>query len=435
VKQVWGGAVAGGVGLLIVSLIVARFAGAAGGWGVAAAALAVVVALHLRNLARLIAWADSPVGTPVPYAGGVWSWAYAALSRRARALGGQRQHLSATLQRFLDAAQAMPDGVIIVAGAQDEIAWLNAAAESQFGLNMDRDRGFAVTNLLRQPDFVRYLHTAGYAEAVTIRSNRGAARVFSVQVIPFGDSQKLIMSRDVTHLDRLETMRRDFVANVSHELKTPLTVVRGFVETVADGLRDMSPDEAERYLKLAEEQARRMQRLVDDLLTLSQLETASPPLDEQVDVQALAADVAADARVLSAGRHTISVATQPALFLFGSARELRSAFGNLANNAVRYTPAGGTISLFWDIAADGALLFSVRDSGIGIEAHHLPRLTERFYRVDRGRSRESGGTGLGLAIVKHVLTRHQASLEIRSQTGQGSTFVAHFPPSRVASAS
>jgi len=432
VKQVWAGALVTGAVLSIVALIAAELAGAAWGWGVATAGLAIVAATHLRNLAHLIAWANSAIGTPVPYGSGAWGWAFAALNRRARTAHGQRRQLSAALERFLDAAQAMPDGVIII-GAHDEIEWLNAAAQSQFGLRMDHDRGHPITNLVRQPDFVQYLLSNVYDEPLVIRSARESAQAFSVQVIAFGDHQRLIMSRDITHLERLETMRSDFVANVSHELKTPLTVVRGFVETVADSLGEMSRQEATGYLRLAEEQAQRMQRLVDDLLVLSELETGSaPPRDEEVDVPGLIADVASEARALSAGRHTISVEPAAPSLLFGCGRELRSALGNLASNAVRYTPPGGTIGLRWDLAADGSASFSVSDSGIGIEARHLSRLTERFYRVDRGRSRESGGTGLGLAIVKHILTRHQAVLDIRSEPGQGSTFIARFPARRVA---
>ena len=433
-KQVWFGALVAGAALWLVAFIAAELAGGAWGWGVATAGLAIVAASHLRHLAHLIAWANSAIGTPVPYGSGAWGWAFAALSRRARTAHGQRQQLSAALERFLDAAQAMPDGVIIV-GSNDEIEWLNAPAESQFGLRTGHDRGHPITNLVRQPDFVQYLLTGAYSEPLVIRSVRETAQVFSVQVIAFGDHQKLIISRDITHLERLETIRRDFVANVSHELKTPLTVVRGFLETVADSLEEMSPEEAVGYLRLAEEQAQRMQHLVDDLLALSELETGNPaPRDEEVSVPELIADVASEARALSAGRHDIGVTVDPAApsMILGSGRELRSAFGNLASNAVRYTPPGGVIGLRWELMPDGCASFSVSDSGIGIEARHLVRLTERFYRVDRGRSRESGGTGLGLAIVKHILTRHQAVLDIASEPGEGSTFTVRFPAHRVA---
>lgn len=429
-KQVWIGALVGAVAMGPVALLLGHFVGAPWAWGAAVGALVVFMGLHLRNMVRLLEWAHSPMGTPVPGATGAWGWVFAALARRARAAQGERRHLSASLDRFLDAAQAMPDAVLIL-GPHHEIEWFNAAAQAQFGLRLGQDRGYPLTNLVRQPDFIHYLHSGTYAEPLVIRSGRGGSQIFSVQIINFGEQHKLVMSRDVTHLERLETMRRDFVANVSHELKTPLTVVRGFVEMVADGLGDMKSEDALHYLRMAEEQAQRMQRLVDDLLTLSELETGTPPsADEKVDVRSLVEEVAADAEALSAGRHTVTVHGDLSGFLLGSGRELRSALGNLASNAVRYTPPGGAIGLRWAVAADGTASFSVRDNGIGIDVSHLPRLTERFYRVDRGRSRESGGTGLGLAIVKHVLTRHQAVLDIESVPGVGSTFTARFPVGR-----
>jgi two-component system phosphate regulon sensor histidine kinase PhoR len=431
VKRLWVGAALYGAVLTLFSLIAAARGGAAWGWALLAAGLLLALLRHLNNLANLYRWANQPIGTPVPYGSGAWGWVFAALSRRARAAQGQRQELSVALERLLDAAHAMLDGVIIL-NRLNAIEWLNAAAERQFGLKSRDDIGVPITNLVRQPAFVAYLDSGVYAEPLVIHAAWDGGRAYSVQVIPFGDAQKLIVSRDVTHLDRLERMRRDFVANVSHELKTPLTVVLGFVETLVDHLHDLSPEEADRYLALTEEQTKRMQRLVDDLLTLSELETGTPlPFDDEVAVQAVTADVARDAEALSAGRHQIVVDPgQPALLL-GSARELRSAFTNLASNAVRYTPPGGTVSMVWSMETDGSGRFSVRDTGIGIEAHHIPRLTERFYRVDRGRSRESGGTGLGLAIVKHILTRHQANLEITSEPGRGSCFTVKLPARRV----
>ncbi len=417
--------------LAALALATTAAAGANWGWALFSGGLLGIGAHHLRHLVRLIRWARAPIGTPVPPASGIWSWAFAALSRRSRIAMEARQQLTENLERFLDAAQAMPDGVIILS-RQNAVEWLNAAAESQFGLDAERDLGSPLTNMVRQPEFVAYLEAADFHEPLAMRAVRGEPRTYSVHLIPFGEGRKLVVSRDISHLERLETMRRDFVANVSHELKTPLTVVRGFVETVLDGLRDMEPAEAEHYLTLAEEQAARMQRLVDDLLTLSELETGSPPpLDERVDVQALIAELAAEAEALSAGRHTLQVLPGVPATLIGSAREIRSAFANLVSNAIRYTPESGTVTLGWSATPDGGGAFAVADTGIGIEARHIPRLTERFYRVDRGRSRESGGTGLGLAIVKHVLSRHQAVLDIVSEPGRGSRFTARFPPRRL----
>jgi two-component system phosphate regulon sensor histidine kinase PhoR len=237
------------------------------------------------------------------------------------------------------------------------------------------------------------------------------------------------MTRDVTQAERLDAVRRDFVANVSHELRTPLTVVNGFLETLLDSLPPLD-DLRQRHLALMHEQAVRMSRLVEDLLMLSRLEAEATPLaDEDIDMPALVAELAAEARALSAGRHQIAFDAGP-MDLRGSRDELRSAFGNLVSNAVRYTPSGGRISLSWRVQEEGAV-FEVSDTGIGIAAEHLPRLTERFYRVDRSRSRETGGTGLGLAIVKHVLLRHHGRLQVDSALGQGSRFSAWLPAVRL----
>ena len=253
--------------------------------------------------------------------------------------------------------------------------------------------------------------------------------VLAVQQVPYGDSRKLILGRDITRWERLETTRRDFVANVSHELRTPLTVVGGFLETL-DDMDAPDPEMSKRAIELMRQQTNRMTRLVEDLLTLSRLESTQNPLrEEDVNVPEMLRALHQDAQVLSAGRHRIRVKLESAEWLKGNTDELRSAFGNLISNAVRYTPENGEIEIRWEMR-DGHLTFAVHDTGIGIEPQHIDRLTERFYRVDRSRSRETGGTGLGLAIVKHVLNRHQARLDIQSTPGSGSTFSVVFPDTR-----
>jgi len=272
--------------------------------------------------------------------------------------------------------------------------------------------------------------TAGsFDEPLLFRPLSGPALALSIRVISFEPARSIIMSRDVTDAERVDAMRRDFVANVSHELRTPLTVVNGFLETLLD-VEPPLDDTRHRHLQLMHEQASRMGRLVEDLLMLSRLEAGETPLAEEVvDVPALVAELQAEARALSAGRHEIAGSAEP-IVVRGSRDELRSAFGNLVSNAIRYTPAGGRIVLSWRAQDDGAA-FEVHDSGIGIAPEHLPRLTERFYRVDRSRSRETGGTGLGLAIVKHVLMRHQGRLLVESEEGRGSTFRAWLPAARL----
>jgi len=388
---------------------------------------------QLRQLSRLSSWLDGPPGTPPPASGGAWDSIFTTLHRRARNSAKELAQMSLALERFRHAGQALPDGVVIL-DSNHAIEWLNATAESQLGLSLAKDVGFPITNLLREPDFVKYLGAGHYAEPLVLHPLRNSSRSLALQVVPYGAAQSLLLSRDITQLDRLESMRRDFVANVSHELKTPLTVVSGFLETLQDCLPELSAEETERYLSLASEQASRMQRLVEDLLTLSALETGSQvPPEERVGVDDLLAEVAEEARVLSDGCHVLVVDEANGISLLGSRKELRSALANLASNAVRYSPNGGTIRIGWESGADGGGALIVSDNGIGIASQHIPRLTERFYRVDRGRSRESGGTGLGLAIVNHALTRHQAVLKIDSQLGRGSAFMARFPPQRVVS--
>jgi len=285
-------------------------------------------------------------------------------------------------------------------------------------------------NIVRQPEFVHFLETGDFAEAIVIESQREAGLTLSIQIVPFGIEERLLISRDITRMEAVARMRRDFIANVSHELKTPLTVIAGFLETLQE--LDLDEKQRERFIQLMREQAGSMQRLVEDLLTLSALESEQNPLvDEKFAIVGLMLQLSSDAKGLSQGQHAVALDIGDAATVSGSRDELASAFGNLVSNAIRYTPAGGTITLAWRVDANGTGVFAVTDSGIGIAPEHLPRLTERFYRIDRSRSRATGGTGLGLAIVKHVLLRHQATLEIASEPGKGSTFAVRLPARRV----
>jgi two-component system phosphate regulon sensor histidine kinase PhoR len=410
---------------------------AAGAPGAEVMLLSGVTFFFLRQiwlLRRLIKWAGYPLGTPTPSASGAWGAVFDALQRRGRLASAEREKATQELERFRRAAEALPDGVIILDGYR-AIEWMNLQAEACLGLKGSVDTRSRITHLLREPEFLDYLDSPDHRGIpLQFQTQRNPGRSLQIQAAPFAAGRTLLLVRDVTQLQKLATMRRDFVANVSHELKTPLTVTLGFVETALDALEDTPPQELAKYLEAALEQGRRMQQLINDLLTLSSLETDSPPpLEDLIDVSALLTDIRQEVTALSAGRHRITLEIQGPPGLMGSARELRSAFANLAGNAVRYTPDGGAIELRWSAEGTAGARFSVRDSGIGIAAQHLPRLTERFYRVDRGRSREAGGTGLGLAIVKHVLERHQAVLQVESEPGKGSVFSAAFPAHRVQS--
>ncbi len=403
---------------------------AAWGWGMFAACVCAILLYHLWHLAVLARWLAQPVPGEVPEGRGTWDNVLTALHRYERDSRRREQLLADALIRFRRAAQALPDGVVIL-DSQNHIEWFNDTAAAQLGLDARTDLGQVVTNLVRDPAFVDYLAQGDHSDATAVRVPIGAGGVLALQLIPYGESQKLLLARDVTQAERLETMRRDFVANVSHELRTPLTVLVGFLETVRE--LKLDPQRTRDYLGMMQEQASRMHRIIEDLLMLSVLESAPPLTGDRVRVRPLLERVRSDAEALSGGRHTISLQGSPAMDILGSEAELASAFGNLVTNAVRYTPQGGKIRILWRDGPDGAS-FTVEDTGIGIAPEHIPRLTERFYRVDRSRSRETGGTGLGLAIVKHALARHDARLEIESALGKGSRFTVRFPLKRTAAA-
>jgi len=397
-------------------------------FAVMAAGLLATLGWHLWQLHKLAQWAAGPIDTPVPEGRGTWALAYAALYRRVRQRSARQRDLRLALDRFVRGAEALPEGVVVL-DANDRIRWANPRAEAHLGIDLRQDLGAPIANLVRQPAFVLYLASGDFHEPVVFQSVREGASTLSVQIVPFGVEEKLLMSRDVTRLEAVARVRRDFIANVSHELKTPLTVLTGFLETFADV--DLEKKQRQRYLALMQEQSKNMQRLIDDLLTLSALESEQNIATEaEFAIVPLLLELSSDAKALSAGRQAITLAIGDAATVLGSRDELASAFGNLVSNAVRYTAEGGRIALDWRLSDRGGE-FSVADTGIGIAAEHIPRLTERFYRVDRSRSRGTGGTGLGLAIVKHVLIRHQADLVIESEPGKGSKFTVLLPSRRV----
>ena len=366
----------------------------------------------------------------MPSASGLWGEVLSRLERLVRAMKGQVRAIEAQHERFIDAFQASPNGIIML-DDQDQIEWCNAIAERFFGILFKRDAQQRVNYLIRRPEFIRYLNDRLFDEPLLIEQMGPSANLsLMVQVFPFSENRRLLLAQDVTDLRKAEAMRRDFVANVSHEMRTPLTVMMGFLETVQT--LDLDPAKKDEYLHLMMVQGKRMKSLVEDLLTLANLEAnAQPAIQATVPMDAILALLKNEADALSGNKHVISIENSLQSSLLGDERELISAFSNLVSNAVRYTPEGGKIKVAWRDAEDGGAEFVVHDSGPGIAPEHLPRLTERFYRVDRSRSRETGGTGLGLAIVKHVATRHQAQLLIESELGEGSAFKIRFPSDRI----
>ena len=388
---------------------------------------------HIIWLHQLHIWFKNPALAEIPEGAGVWEEVFTALLKYARDNINNQTQLNSAIERFNLTANAIPDGLVIL-GASNEIEWCTSHAENQLGLNLSTDKNLPIVNLVRDSHFIAYLYNGDFSEPFKLKSWQNPELAYEIQLIMFGGNQKLLICRDTTQLEKVEVMRRDFIANVSHELRTPLTVVGGFLETLSD-MRGAVPDAIKSYFGMMQEQTNRMRRIIEDLLTLSKIESnVEEPENTEIDMPSLLKQIQNDALGLSHSlyktKHVVDLSVDQTLTITGAQSELQSALSNLVSNAVRYTPKGGKIAISWYRKNEQAV-FAVRDTGIGIEQQHIERLTERFYRVDRGRSRETGGTGLGLSIVKHILIRHQAKLEISSEIGVGSTFSVLFPNTRI----
>ena len=407
-------------------------------WAAWLAALAWVLLDNLRAR-RVLEWLKTGESSRSPDVSAVWGEVVEQARRGLRAMDRKARKSEARLEEFLAAIQASPNWVVLL-DKTGAIEWCNLTAAEHLGFDPKRDLRQYVRNLVRDPVFAAYLKGSSFKQGIEIDGRDATPshpQRISIHIHPYGKNRKLLLTRDVTALQLAEAMRRDFVANVSHEIRTPLTVVSGFIETLLN--LELNEEDRHRYLTLMGQQADRMQHLVADLLTLSRLEGSPVPgSSEWVSCGDLLRQVVEEAQalsvVLTSGQtHAIAAdaATEETMQVAGSRNELHSALSNLMSNAVRYTPPGGRITAGWRVAPDGGAEFFVQDTGPGIAAEHLPRLTERFYRVDRSRSRETGGTGLGLAIVKHVAQRHGGQMRVQSQLGAGSTFSLFLPPARV----
>jgi two-component system phosphate regulon sensor histidine kinase PhoR len=408
------------IGVLLVGWLVGELIGTTAGWLTAVACVSILLTYQLWHATKLSKLLLSPKHAEIPRAMGIWGEIYYRLHKLTRAWRDQIINVEQQHQRFIQAIQASPNGVVML-NEDDQMEWCNAIAGAHFGLNARRDAMQRITHILRKPAFVQYIVRQNYRDPIRL-TNMGLFEEYTldVQIFPYGDKQKLILSQDVSQIEKTDAMRRDFVANVSHELKTPLTVLAGFLETVQE--LDLSLEDRDRYLELMSIQTSRMKTLVDDLLTLAKLEgNPEPPISQAFNMGMLFARLKVDAEGLSQGQHQINFLNKSDKNILGDEAEMYSAFSNLVFNAVRYTPEGGKIDVVWEDTDNGAE-FSVTDTGPGIAEEHIPRLTERFYRIDRSRSRETGGTGLGMAIVKHVISRHQGDLKIHSVLGEGSRF-------------
>jgi two-component system, OmpR family, phosphate regulon sensor histidine kinase PhoR len=408
--------------------------GCGAGWllGNMWAGLAVALALHLAwvlaNLFRLEWWLRHRSYADPPDVGGVWGEIIAQIVRLHRRKRFHKQRFVQLMRQLQRSTAALPNGVVIL-NAQREIVWFNRMAARLLNLRRTADLGIRIEHLLREPDFVRYLAGQDYSNPVVIRPTTGEDCYLSMQVAPYGDGQLLLLVSDVSRQMRLEAVRRDFVANASHELRSPLTVISGYLETLGQDPA-LAPD-LEGPVAEMRRQAERMTVIIRDLLELSRLEETDEVIGgEPIDVAALLALLRKDVLARPAHPRDVRVRIDSAARLSGDEPEIHSAFSNLVDNAAKYTPEEGSIEMRWWVDEDGGH-FAVSDTGMGVPPEHIPRLTERFYRVDAGRARSTGGSGLGLAIVKHVLQRHGGTLEVQSTLGAGSTFSCHFPPERV----
>jgi two-component system phosphate regulon sensor histidine kinase PhoR len=414
----------GAVGWLVGAWLGAGIFGALLG---ASAGVSAVVARDALHGHRLLTWLRAPERGVLPDGPDLWGELSYRMDRLLQQHRRAREAEARRLAQFLSAIDASPSGVLLL-DADGHIDWCNSAAAVHFGLDPKRDHAQRLTHLVRAPVFVGYIQQRDFDHPATLTAPDGRTTL-AVQAREFGDGMMLVMSQDITERERTEGMRRDFVANVSHEIRSPLTVLAGFVETLSN--LPLTEVEQRRVLTLMAQQTDRMQVLVSDLLTLARLEgSPSPTAERWVSLPRLAGQTETDAVGLSAGRHKLRVMPSPVVEIAGSEVELHSAIGNLLSNAVRYTPEGGEISLSWWLGSDSGVVVQVADTGVGVTREHIPRLTERFYRVDGSRSRETGGTGLGLSIVKHVMQRHGGTIDIDSEPGKGSRFRLVFPAVR-----
>ena len=422
---------------LITMFLVAGIAGVIGrsllgeiaGWLIAFSILAYSLLSAYINQERLDVFAKGAGVSSLSGFGPAWSEIFFRLQRIITGLRKDIEQIERQHKRFIEAFQASPNGIVML-DDQDQIEWCNAIAEQFLGLQFKRDALQRIHYIVRKPEFVQYMMSRQYEEPVVLEKMGSASSlILRLQVFPFSENRRLILIQDITDLSKAEAMRRDFVANVSHEMRTPLTVMMGFLETVQT--LELPSEQKAQYLEMMMDQGKRMKNLVEDLLTLANLEANTQPAPmNSISMSYLMSLIKNDAYALSQGKHSLNFDLKTPCNLLGEEREVLSAFSNLVSNAIRYTPNVGSVSVTWSVNAAGEGEFSVTDTGPGISPEHIPRLTERFYRIDRSRSRETGGTGLGLAIVKHVANRHQANLVIESTPGRGSTFTLRFPPAR-----
>ncbi|WP_370240888.1 phosphate regulon sensor histidine kinase PhoR [Marisediminitalea sp.] len=388
--------------------------------------------LNYWHLYKLNRWLWHSRKMSPPSVNGLWEHIYEGIYYLQRRNRNKRKELGALVKRFREGSEALPDAAVVV-DAKACIIWCNRLARLELGLRWPSDAGRRLDNLIRHPEFIQYFHAGKYHYPIEVPSPLNPQKTFEDRIMPYGEEHLLLIARDVTRVSQLEEMRKDFVANVSHELRTPLTVINGYLEILAGSGDELDPLTQKAFLEMSS-QTQRMQSLIEDLLVLSRIEASSERIYENtVDMPAMLRQIKLEADALNKDKgHTIAFHLDEGVKIYGIETELRSACSNLIFNAINYTPPGGHIDVYWSVTKDG-VKFAVKDDGDGIEQRHLSRLTERFYRVDKARSRKTGGSGLGLSIVKHVLNHHNSQLQITSVVGEGSVFFFNFDAEMIAS--
>jgi len=388
--------------------------------------LLIYLGWHLYQIYRLDRWLGDKKAKTVPEAGGIWGEVFRQFYRLQRSNRNKKRRLASIVKQFQRSTRAMPYATVAL-NTYREIQWMNAAASSLLGMQPKHDIGLRIDHVMRHPRFAEYLTEESFEDGIEIPSPTDPDVTLAVRIVPYGDKQLLLMAQDVTRRQQLDRLRQDFISNASHELRTPLTVIRGYLENMTDTSPGERVDAWQKPLDRMLRQTNHMQKVIEDMLLLARLESEGTPQEVMpVAVAALLTNIVADARELDPdGKYTIELNAESSLRLLGDERELHAVFSNVIFNAVRHNPPGTKINVIWSRCGKNAR-FAVKDTGRGIEARHLARLTERFYRIDDDRSRASGGTGLGLAIVKHVLERHESRLQIESTPGVGSTFSCEF---------
>ena len=388
--------------------------------------------LNYWHLYKLNRWLWHSRKMSPPSVNGLWEHIYEGIYYLQRRNRNKRKELGALVKRFREGSEALPDAAVVV-DAKACIIWCNRLARLELGLRWSSDAGRRLDNLIRHPEFIQYFHAGKYHYPIEVPSPLNPQKTFEYRIMPYGEEHLLLIARDVTRVSQLEEMRKDFVANVSHELRTPLTVINGYLEILAGSGEELDPLTQKAFLEMSS-QTQRMQSLIEDLLVLSRIEASSERIYENtVDMAAMLRQIKLEADALNKDKgHTIAFYLDEGVKIYGIETELRSACSNLIFNAINYTPPGGQIDVYWSLTKEG-VKFAVKDDGDGIEQRHLSRLTERFYRVDKARSRKTGGSGLGLSIVKHVLNHHNSQLQITSVVGEGSVFFFNFDAEMIAS--